>query len=54
MKIILSEQGAVIAFKIPVYTLLTKIHRRQGSALNHIEYALYGSRVGGNNLSEIE
>lgn len=55
MKTILSEQGAVMTFKIPIYTLLTEMQRRQGSTLNHIEYALHGSGGGnGDNLSEIE
>lgn len=30
-----------MTFKIPRYTLLTKIHRKQHSAVNHIECALH-------------
>lgn len=31
-----------MTFKIPLYTLLTKMHRKQGSAVNHIECSLHG------------
>lgn len=30
-----------MTFKISLYTLLTKMHRKQGSAVNHIECALH-------------
>lgn len=47
MKISSNEHGTVMSFKIPLYTLLTKMHRKSDSAVNHIECALLGGAEGG-------
>lgn len=31
-----------MTFKIPLYTLVTKTHGKQGSAVNRVECALHG------------
>lgn len=31
-----------MTFKIPLYALVTKMHRKQGSAVNRIECSLHG------------
>jgi len=47
VKISSNEHGTVMTFKIPLYTLLTKMHRKSGSAVNHIECTLLGGAEGG-------
>lgn len=47
VKISSNEHGTVLSFKIPLYTLLTKMHRKLGSAVNRIECALLGGAGGG-------